>query len=39
MINRALLEERYDWVGPVCEAMICVSKNDRWGYLDYTARR
>lgn len=38
MINRALLEERYDWVGPVCEAMICVSKNDRWGYLDYTGK-
>lgn len=36
--SRSLLEERYDWIGPVCESMICVSKNDRWGYLDYTGK-
>lgn len=38
MTSRSLLEERYDWIGPVCESMICVSKGDRWGYLDYTGK-
>lgn len=24
----------YDWVGPMCEALICVQRGSKWGYLN-----
>ena len=28
----------YDFVGPYCEELICVSQRDLWGYIDKTGR-
>lgn len=28
------LSSVYSWVGPVCESMICVERDDLWGYLN-----
>ena len=32
--RRDLLHKTYSWVGSMCESIICVQKNDLWGYVN-----
>ena len=34
MLSRHDLSKTYSWVGTMCESMICVQKNDLWGYVN-----